>query len=311
MDRLSQVWSGRRVLVTGGTGFLGQHLTRRLVELGAQVTVALCEEDGPEQTATLPIAVHRRDGDVCNYGQMHQLVEAAGPEIVFHLAAVGVNAPFIAEETALRINLHGTLNLLRAVQRCGGGDVRRIVVAGTSYEYGENGQLDPGNVYAASKVATWAFCRMYYRTHGMPVVVARPFNVYGPGQNERALIPSAIQAALGDQDFPTTPGEQRRDFIYVDDVIQGFLAVAVADGIEGHSLDLGTGQMTPVRKAVELVFALTKSRGRPQIGVLPYRPGLAWKLVANADNTARLTGWRTKIELEQGLKATIRAIRDT
>jgi UDP-glucose 4-epimerase len=322
---LNNEWLDRRVLVTGGTGFLGQHLTRRLVELGAQVTVALCEEDGSQQTgallknvgARLALALDLRDGDVRNYGQMRRLVEAVAPEIIFHLAAVGVNDPFIAEETALRVNLHGTLNLLRAVKRVGVGCLRRVVVAGTCYEYGEAGQLDPGNVYAASKVAAWAFCRMYHRAHGTPVVIVRPFNVYGPGQNEQALIPSAIRAALSGQDFPMTPGEQRRDFVYVDDVIQGFLAVARANGIEGQTLDLGTGQATPVREVVERVFALVAQVGatlavaRPLVGALPYRPGVVWELVADAHRTRQLTGWRAKIGLEEGLQTTIEAMIET
>jgi UDP-glucose 4-epimerase len=306
---LKDKWSGRRVLVTGGTGFLGQHLTRRLVGLGAQVTVALIEGAGPEETAVLPAEADRRDGDVRYYGQMRRLVKAVSPDYVFHLAAVGATEPFIAIESALRVNVHGTLNLLRAVQHQ--GQARRLVVAGTSYEYGAAGQLDPGNVYAASKVAAWAFCRMYHRAHGTPVVVARPFSVYGPGQDARALIPSAIRAALSHQDLPTTPGEQRRDFIYVDDVIQGFLQVAEVAGLDGESLDLGTGQATAVRHVVEQVFALTESRGRPQIGALPYRPGLVWEQIADADRTADVTGWRAKIELDQGLRSTITALAST
>lgn len=309
------------MLVTGGTGFLGQHLTRRLVGLGARVAVAL--RDGARAMLTharavaLPLEVDCRDGDVRNYGQMRRLVEAVAPEIIFHLAAVGATAPFIAEEMALRVNLYGTLNLLRAVQRGQAGDVKRVVVVGTSYEYGAGGALDPGNVYAASKVAAWAFCRMYYRAHGTPVVVARPFNVYGPGQDERALIPSAIRAALSSQDFPTTPGEQRRDFLYVSDLIEGFLALALTEGIEGESLDLGTGVATPVREVVERIFALVAELGatsavaRPQIGALPYRPGVVWELVADADRTAQLTGWRAQTELDRGLRSTIKSFIET
>lgn len=295
-------WTDRPILLTGATGFLGQHLTRRLVDLGARVTVALGEEDGSAQTGALPAVIDCRDGDVRNYSQMRRLVEAAAPEILFHLAAVGVNDPFIDAETALRVNLHGTLNTLRAALLTG---VQRVVVAGTSYEYGPSGELDPGNVYAASKVAAWAFCRMYYRAHGAPVVVARPFNVYGRGQNPRALIPSALQAARSGHDFPMTPGEQRRDFIHVDDVIAGFLVLAGAPGIEGHSLDLGTGQATPVREVVERLFALCESTGRPQIGALPYRPGVVWELTADARRTQELTGWTAQIGLEEGLERTI------
>jgi dTDP-glucose 4,6-dehydratase len=260
----TQGWTGTPVLVTGGTGFLGRHLTQCLVALGAKVTVALREDESLEE----------------------------------------INDPFIAPDAALRVNLHGTVNLLRA---CTSARVRRIVVVGTSYEYGSSGELDPGNVYAASKVAAWAFSRMYYRAYGVPVVVARPFNVYGPGQNAHALIPSAVAAAVADQNFPTTPGEQERDFIYVQDVILGFLAAACAEGIEGRSVDLGTGHATPVRDVVRRIFALTGSRGEPQIGALSYRPGVVHKLVADAEKAARMTGWHATTSLEEGLHITIDA----
>ncbi len=293
-------WANRRVLVTGGTGFLGQHLLRRLVKLGARITVTLCESDGPEQIAALPADVASRDGDVRHGEQIRRLVLDVAPDTIFHLAAVGAIEPFLDVETALQINLRGTLNILQAA-----AGVRRVVVAGTSYEYDEEGTLDPGNVYAASKVAAWAFCRMHYRAFGTPVVVVRPFNVYGPGQSRRALVSSAIQAALDGQGFDTTPGEQQRDFIYVDDLIRGFLAVAVSDGVDGKSLDLGTGQATAVRDIVRRIFALAGASRQPDIGALPYRPGVVWKLIANAERTARLTGWRAKTGLDQGLRATI------
>jgi nucleoside-diphosphate-sugar epimerase len=299
-------WRDRRVLVTGGTGFLGQHLLRRLVELGARVTVTLCESDGPEQIAALPASVARREGDVRCAAQIQQVVADVAPDTILHLAAVGVTAPFLDVETALQVNLRGALNVLAAAR-----GVRRVVVAGTSYEYNEQGALDPGNVYAASKVAAWAFCRMHYRAFGTPVVVVRPFNVYGPGQSQRALVASAIRAALAGQSFETTPGEQQRDFIYVDDLVQGFLTVALCDGVEGASLDLGTGQATSVRDVVQRIFALAGAGSQPAIGALPYRPGVVWKLVANAERTARLTGWRAKTDLDQGLRATINATRNT
>jgi nucleoside-diphosphate-sugar epimerase len=117
-----------------------------------------------------------------------------------------------------------------------------------------------------------------------------------------------MRAALSGQDFPTTPGEQRRDFVYVDDVIRGFLALATADGIEGESLDVGTGQATPVRAVVERIFALVEGSGRPQIGVLPYPPGLVWESVADARRTQQLTGWQAVTSLDEGLDMTLKAM---
>ena len=318
---LNERWNDRRVLVTGGSGFLGRHLTHVLAQRGARVTVARYPD---EPAPAWPSGVTGQPCDVRDAQRVQQLTQDVAPEIVFHLAAVGVNEPFIAPERALDVNVRGTLNVLQAVRVARG--LRRIIVVGTCYEYGPDGGLDPGNVYAASKVAAWAFCRVAYRAYGTPVVVARPFNVYGPGQHSQALIPAAIQAALEGRDFPTTPGEQRRDFLYVNDLIRGFLALALADGIEGQSLDLGTGVATPVREVVKRIFTLAALRqadmvstpnhqdcgdrasGQPQIGALPYRPGVVWELVADAERTARLTGWRAQTGLDQGLQYTIAAL---
>ncbi|RLG23273.1 NAD(P)-dependent oxidoreductase, partial [Methanosarcinales archaeon] len=141
--------------------------------------------------------------------------------------------------------------------------------------------------------------------YGLPVVTVRPFQVYGPGQPEHTLVPAAIRAALGGEDFPMTPGQQARDFIYVEDVVDGVVTAATAPGVEGRSLDLGTGQAHTVRQVVERVWAMTGAPGRILLGALPYRVGEVMHLSADADRTARLTGWRARVGLEEGLRRTI------
>jgi nucleoside-diphosphate-sugar epimerase len=133
----------------------------------------------------------------------------------------------------------------------------------------------------------------------------RPFQVYGPGQVPHTLIPAAIRAALTGEDLTMTPGEQERDFIYVEDVVEGMLAAAKAPGIEGQSLDLGTGQAHTVRQVVERVWAMTGAQGHILPGALPYRPGEVMRLTADAERTAHLTGWRARVGLEEGLRRTI------
>jgi nucleoside-diphosphate-sugar epimerase len=182
--------------------------------------------------------------------------------------------------------------------------VARVVLAGTCHEYGARETvegLDPFSTYAASKVAAWAFGRMYWRAYGLPVVTVRPFQIYGPGQPAHTLVPAAVRAALAGEDFPMTPGGQERDFIYVDDVVEGMLAAAAAPGVEGQSLDLGTGQAHTVRHVVERIWELAGGKGRILPGALPYRPAEVMRLVADADRTAALIGWRARIGLEEGL----------
>lgn len=300
-------WRGRRVLVTGAGGFIGLRLTRRLAEAGAQVGVGIAPDEPPGRTARLPEQVERQVFDLRDGMAVRDAVVRAEPQVVFHLAAVGVTDPEIDPALALAVNAGGTVHLLEALK---GGGVQRVVLVGTCYEYGAREAmegLDPFSAYAASKVAAWAFGRMYWRAHRLPVVVVRPFQVYGPGQPAHTLVSAAIGAALAGEDLPLTPGEQERDFVFVEDVVQGMLRAATAPGIEGESVDLGTGQPCSCRRVVELVWRMTDARGQMFVGALPYRAGEVMRIVADAERTARLTGWRAQTALEEGLRETIHA----
>jgi len=298
-------WAGKRVLITGATGFIGQHLVQRLVESGARTCAGVAPGEGPERFAGLAAPDRRLTFDLRDAEAVQAAVAETSPQIVVHLAAVGVTDPDVDPELALAVNAGGTLHLLEALRE---QDVQRVVLAGTCYEYGAREAtegLDPFNAYAASKVAAWAFGRMYWWAHGLPIVTVRPFQVYGPGQPDHTLVPVAIRTALAGADFPMTPGEQERDFIYVDDVVEGVLVAAEAPGLEGHSLDLGTGQVHTVYEVVKRIWTMTRAQGRILVGALPYRPGEVMHLVADADRTARLTGWRARVGVEEGLRRTI------
>ena len=309
------------MLVTGATGFIGSLLTQRLAEAGAVLCVGVFPGEPPARVAALPPQAMRLPLDIQEAASVLRVVAEAAPEVVFHLAAVGVSDRNVDPALALAVNTGGAVHLLEALRQAANTSaaLKRVVLVGTCYEYGDseprddgaNGvtcrPYDPFDFYAASKLAAWAFGRAYWRLCGLPVVTARLFQVYGPGQPAHTLVPAAIAAALAGRDFPMTPGEQQRDFIYVADVVEGLLAAGRAPGIDGQSLDLGSGVARPLRQVVEQVWALAGGSGRVLAGALPYRRGEARLLVADAAHTARLTGWTAETDLETGLRQTIHA----
>lgn len=278
-----------------------------MVAAGASVTALVL----PGEESLLPDGARAITGDITDASSVNRAIAAAQPALIVHLAAVGITNPDLPLTIASQVNVNGTINVLDAAHGISG--IQRIVLVGSSYEYGArraDDGLDPFNAYSASKVAAWAFARAAYNAWGAPVVWMRLFQVYGPGQREQALIPAAIQAALNGDDFRMTAGEQQRDFIFVEDVVEGLLAAATAPGIEGRALDVGTGQLHRIRTVVERIWALSGARGRILAGALPYRPGEVSAIPADVERTRRLTGWEARVGLEEGLQQTIDCVSE-
>jgi UDP-glucose 4-epimerase len=298
------------ILVTGATGFIGKHLVNYLLDQKLVVTVLVRESWAGGKLPGLfskpsrqsqPIAVF---ADLQNYSLTARALRETSPAAVIHLAAVGVTDPFLNAQSALRHNVVGTINLLRACFEGNaiGARPTQVVVARTP------GERSAMNVYAASKAAAWQFCRMYARVHSWPITGAMIFQAYGPGQPASQLIPSACRAALAGETFPMTEGYQERDWIYIEDVIAGLEAILGANLRAGATVEVGTGVATSVRRVVEMVFQSTNSSGRPEFGALPSRPGEEGRQTADASATRDLIGWRSAISLFEGLRRTCASI---
>ena len=232
--------------------------------------------------------------DLRNFQLTNRAMQAAAPDRVIHLAAAGVTDPFLGLDTALRHNLNGTLNLVRACFEKRQG-VQQLIMARTP------GELSGMNVYAASKAAAWNFCTMYGRTQQWPIHGALIFQAYGLGQAPRSLIPAAIAAAQAGHDFPMTSGSQQRDWLYIDDLVAGLWAMLQADLSPAETVELGSGTATSVAQVVQQIYALIGSAGRPLPGRLPTRPGEEPLQVANAKHTKQQIGWQATTSLQTGL----------
>ncbi len=287
--------SGRRTLVTGGTGFIGARLCRRLVELGASVHVA---SRGRPPDPGLPWV----ELDACDPDAVAETLAKVEPELVFHLAG-RVTGGRELEHVAptVRANLLSALNVMSAWQATG---VRRIVLAGSMEAPRPGDAHPPASPYAASKWAAEGYARMFRLLYGCPVVCLRVFMVYGPGrQDETKLVPYVIRSLLEGRIPKLSSGHRPVDWVYVDDVVDAFVLAAVADGVEGGVFDVGSGTPVPIRELVERLVAIVGSTAPPAFGAIPDRP-FETTDVADLEPTAASLGWAPATGLDDGLRRT-------
>jgi NAD dependent epimerase/dehydratase len=313
---------GRRLLVTGADGFIGSHLTERLVAEGAAVR-AFCIYNSRGSAGWLdevPAAtrgqIDIRLGDIRDA----RFVEAAmaGIEIVFHLAAlIAIPYSYVAAQSFVETNVGGTLNVLEAARRA---RVLRVIQTSTSEVYGtpeslpirETHPLNAQSPYAASKVAADQLALSFHRSFEMPVVVLRPFNTYGPRQSERAVLPTMLRQLLADSDEVRLGRlDTRRDLTFVGDTVDGFVRAATAPGVEGRTIQLGTGRAESIGDLFEIASRLAGVKAGVVQEPERMRPDASEVVALQADPTLarELLGWSATTDLETGILATIDWLR--
>jgi len=295
-DALAELRS-ETVLVTGATGFIGRQICRQLIQLDVPV-YGLSRSAARE---TVEAGVKPVAADVTVPTAVQAAFAKVRPTYVLHLAAAGVNHPFLPEAEASQVNVDGTCHVLQASQAV---QVRRFVQVGTCYETaGEPSQASP---YAASKLEAWQMWRTFMSRHSpMNATALRLFHVYGPEQPKTGLIAAAIDAALRGKRFEMTPGEQQRDFVFIDDVVEALLLALTAPLTGVKTYEIGTGVSCSVRAAVRRVFEKVGGAGEAAIGACPYRSHEIMRLVADPQPIAQDLGWQVHTSLEAGLTATI------
>ncbi len=257
---MSTFWHGRRVLVTGGCGFIGSHLVEALLRQGATVSVLgkynSRSDFGFLQNVDHP-ALTVRLGDVADPWFVQSM--AKGMDTIFHLAAlIGIPYSYAAPSQYVQTNISGTLAVLEAVRREG---VRRMVHTSTSETYGtaqytpidENHPLVGQSPYSATKIAADKLAESYFLSFDLPVAILRPFNTFGPRQSMRAIIPTLMAQALYAGEITVGSLDPVRDMNYVADTVAGFLGVASADGVEGKVFNVGSGQGFTIGEILDLV----------------------------------------------------------
>ncbi len=296
-------------LVTGASGFIGRHLVARLEDRGARVH-ATTRGDARAAAAKVgagSTAWHQLD--LADAGAVDSLVGSLRPDFVFHLAGLVKGARDRALVLpALEANLTAMVRLLDAAAAHG---CRRVVQVGSLEEPPiDRPAVAPASPYAAAKSAATAYARMYAELYAVPVAIARVFMVYGPGpQDYQKLVPYVTRTLIAGSIPSLSSGSRAVDWIYVEDVVEGLLRIAAADGVAGRVIDLGSGELTSVAEVVRRIYRLAGRTDHPPFGTLGDR---ALEQVRRADvaATAALLGWQPGVALDDGLRRTFEWFRE-
>ena len=315
-------WAGKRVAVTGAGGFIGSHLVEALVAAGAEVTAVVRYnsrgDDGNleflEPSARAGVHVHRID--LTDIDATRRAL--SGAEVVFNLAAyIGIPYSYLSPQDTIANNMATTLNVLLLARE---GAIGKVIQTSTSEVYGsarivpipETHPLQPQSPYSASKIATDSVALSFHYSFGIPLVVIRPFNTYGPRQSARAVIPSVAAQAIAGTEIHVGSTDTTRDFNYVSDTVRGFLMCASSERAVGEVINIGSGREITIAQTIEEIVRVVgketrlvrdESRVRPEASEVT-------RLWADISKARTLLDYAPTVSIREGLERTVDWIRE-
>jgi len=304
----------KRILVTGGAGFIGSEFVRQAVRRGFDVINVdkLTYSGDLERLKEVEDKVKFYKSDIINREFIEYIFKTEKPDIVVHWAAEShVDRSILDASPFVETNVKGTQVLLDVARESGVALFINIATDEVYGELGENGQffedtpLNPNSPYSVSKASADMLGRAYYRTYGLPVITVRPSNNYGPWQYPEKLIPVVIIKALNEEPIPVYgKGENVREWLYVSDCANAVFEI-IQKGKVGEVYNVGSGEE---RKNIDVVKSILSILGKPEslIEFVKDRPGHDFRYSLNTEKIEREIGWKAKVKFEEGIEKTVR-----
>lgn len=296
------------IAITGATSFIGSHLLSHLLGDGYSLIALSSQPAFPAHSTREPVRWQQLD--IRDPDAMRRFLFREKPATFFHLAGTrGRRDARDAEVACTEVNFEATAQLLELAMQSA---VERVVLIGSAEEYGnqpgplsETMPLMPATPYGVSKARATNLAKQLHKERGCPVVVVRPFTVYGPKQPVDMFLGEAVCAAVNGAPFKMSVGEQRRDFVYVDDIVRGVLLAASVTGIEGTVTNLGSGIARRLRDVATTIWEMTASSAPLLIGERDAAPQELYDTWADINEARARLGWEPEVSFEDGLRQTI------
>ena len=296
-----------KVLVTGASGFIGFNLVKYLLKDNVRIFAISAEDKKIE-------GVESRKIDLADFQKVRAFIDEVKPTIVFHLGALVVlSRDFKIAQDCIDSNIRGTLNLLEAVKDL---KLKRFLFLSTEEVYGNNSlpfqedQLPkPPSPYAVSKVTGENFCLLYYQLYNLPTTIFRINTIYGPYQPNSRFIPTLIRKAIRNEVVDFNSGKNKRDYLFVEDLIRAIMLSVEKRNISGQIINIGSGEPISGKDLAMDVLKITKSSSKINFNVFPDREGEAPEWRIDNQKAKKYLGWSPKFSLETGLKKTIEYYR--
>jgi nucleoside-diphosphate-sugar epimerase len=312
---MKDILSRKRILITGGAGFIGANLIRKLISLDSDINLFVRPVTNLWRLKSIIPRIKIHQIDILDKSELTRKTVKINPQAIIHLATYSQYRNQKEFEQMVKTNIEGTLNLLSASKNI---DYDIFINTGSSSEYGikknpmkETDLLEPISFYAATKSSANLLCQVFAKEYKKPIVTLRPFSTYGPYEKNDRFIPTIINAIIKNKAIKLTSGNQRRDFIYVGDIVDIYIkALSCGKKLSGQILNMGTGIEYTNGEVVKTLFNLTGKHVKIEKGAYQKRLWDTPHWVADISKTKKLLNWKPKFTLEEGLRYTYNWIKN-